>query len=98
MPADRTKNTPIHPAGTDVELWSGIGGISEQLVAYDGEFPLSSAQEMRLRDRVALADHMITLWQRFKSGEAPADQASGATVHLFPTTNLQESSNDNGHP
>lgn len=59
---------PMKAPGCPMEFWSGVIGISDKLVAFDGEMPACEAKALTKRGRQALARYMVDRWTRF--GEA----------------------------
>lgn len=74
---DAYRTDCVKAKGCPWQMWSGVCGISEKLVAFDGDSPVGSAAELSTRARKALANHMITLWTRFGNGEAPDSDDDG---------------------
>ena len=55
--------------GSGCEFWSGVVGLSDKLVVFDGEIPTGVASDFSVRARRALADGMIERWKAFREGE-----------------------------
>ncbi len=58
--------------------FGGVVGLSEKLVVFDGDSAVGVASDLSPRNREALADGMIELWQRFRSGEVHPDAIKAA--------------------
>jgi hypothetical protein len=60
---------PLKVRGAGYEFWTGVIGISETLVVFDGDVPMARASEIAPRRRQALALRMVDLWMKFAKGE-----------------------------
>lgn len=65
---------PQKAKGCSWESWGGAFGISDKLRIFDCDtrtvrHEVGDANDLSPRSRAALADHMISLWSRFKAGE-----------------------------
>lgn len=70
---------PIRPRGCSLEFWGGVVGIDRSLrvweVSHPNGEPISFASqvgqrgELSPRDRKALAEYMVDLWQRFGAAD-----------------------------
>ena len=65
---------PQHAKGCAWESWGGAFAISDKLRVFDCEtkgkdHEVGDANDLSPKARAALADHMISLWTRFKAGE-----------------------------
>lgn len=68
---------PVLADDCNWEMWSGIVGITEDLIATDGGSLVGDSRDLPERERKALARHAISLWRRFAAGEyasPPADE------------------------
>lgn len=68
---DRHKgDIPMKAPGCPWRFWSGVVGISSNLVVWEGSgsngCPIGFAKDLKPRARVALANYMIGLWTRFR--------------------------------
>jgi hypothetical protein len=73
---DRHKGKlPMKAPGCPLEMWSGVIGISDKLVVFDGGIPIAGSSALSVRGRRALAAHMVDLWTRFGRCEAAESDA-----------------------
>ena len=67
---DRFTTPCVKIRGSKLEFWSGVVGLSDKMVVFDGESPVAFASDLSPKRRRALAKGMIDRWQKFHDNAA----------------------------